>query len=71
MMRYTFLGDRLTAPQLRDVQCDPVRREDGKCIVSTRMAAALVELADGTRLVVPRRMLRVNRSESCTPSPTA
>ena len=58
--RYTYLGDRQTRSDLRGVLCNPVRRPDGKCVVSTRMATALVELADGTRVVVARRRLRLN-----------
>ena len=58
-MRYVFLGDRLTDPVLVGQACDPVRREDGKCIVSVRMATALVRFADGVERVVPRRRLRV------------
>ncbi len=60
-MRYTYLGDALTRPDLVNVQCDPVRHPDGRCIVSVKMATALVELADGTRHVVKRRRLRLNR----------
>lgn len=43
------------------MQCDPVRRPDGKCIVSVKMATALVIDAHGKRHVVLRRRLRVNR----------
>ena len=32
-MRYTYLGDRWTDPRLREAPCDPVRRDDGRCIV--------------------------------------
>lgn len=60
-MRYTFWGDRLTRPALHGLQCDPVRRGDGRCIVSLAMATALVVDAHGKRYVVPRRRLRVNR----------
>ena len=60
-MRYTFLGDRMTDPALVGQPCDPVRRVDGKCIVSTRMATALVVFWDGVPRVVPRRRLRVIR----------
>lgn len=62
-MRYTYLGDRLTDAALVGMQCDPVRREDGKCIVSIRMATALVEDAQGKRYVVLRRRLRVNKQK--------
>jgi hypothetical protein len=39
--------------------CDPVRRADGRCVVSTRLAAALVVDASGARHVVARRRLRL------------
>lgn len=58
--RYTYLGDRQTREELRGQPCDPVRRPDGKCVVSTRMATALVRLADGQYAVVARRRLRLN-----------
>ena len=61
MSRYTYLGDRLTAPALKGMQCDPVRRADGKCVLSVRMATALVVDERGTAHVVLRRRLRVNR----------
>jgi hypothetical protein len=60
-MRYTYLGDALTRPELIGMQCDPVRRPDGKCVVSGRMATALVIDAGGSRYVVKRRRLRLNR----------
>lgn len=59
-MRYTYLGDAMTDPALVGKRCDPVRRADGKCIVSTRMASQLVifEGEDRPR-VVKRRRLRI------------
>ena len=61
MTRYTYLGDAMTRPELVGLQCDPVRRAgDGKCIVSQRMAVALVIDSDGVRHVVKRRRLRLN-----------
>ncbi len=57
--RYVYLGDALTRPDLRGQPCNPVRRPDGRCIVSTRMATALVEFAGGKRCVVKRRRLRL------------
>ena len=70
-MRYTYLGDALTDPSLVHQPCDPVRRADGKCIVSTRMATELVRFADGVHRVVKRRRLRVTipstKPESSTP----
>lgn len=59
-MRYTFLGDKLTRPDLVGMQCNPVRRADGKCIVSVKMATALVIDDTGSQHVVPRRRLRLN-----------
>lgn len=60
-MRYTYLGDRQTDEALRGMQCDPARRSDGKCVVSQKMATALVVDDAGRRYVVLRRRLRVNR----------
>lgn len=60
-MRYTFLGDKLTPPDLHGLQCDPVRDDRGKCIVSVQMATALVVDRQGRRYVVPRRRLRLNQ----------
>lgn len=58
-MRYTYLGDKLTADGLRGMTCDPVRRQDGKCIISAKMATAMVVDANGNRYVVLRRRLRL------------
>jgi hypothetical protein len=58
-MRYLYLGDELTDPALVNQPCEPVRRDDGKCIVSTKMATALVVFGDGLPRVVKRRRLRV------------
>lgn len=60
-MRYTYLGDKMTPATLKGMQCDPCRRADGKCIVSVKMATALVVDAHGIKHVVLRRRLRVNR----------
>lgn len=51
-LRYTYLGDRWTAPALRGRVCGPVRRPDGRCVVGRSMGSALVEFVDGTRAVV-------------------
>ena len=56
-MRYIYLGDRMTDPTLKGQPCEPVRREDGKCIVGR--GAQLVRFADGQARVVVRRRLRV------------
>lgn len=60
-MRYSYIGDKLTDPALCGMQCDPVRRADGKCIVSVKMATALVVDAQGRKHVVLRRRLRLNK----------
>jgi hypothetical protein len=65
-MRYTYLGDKLTAPLLRGMQCDPVRDQRGKCIISMRMAVALVRDNEGNRYVVARRRLRLNQMDEDT-----
>lgn len=59
MSRYIYLGDAFTRADLVGQPCDPVRRADGKCIVSTRMATALVRFASGETHVVKRRRLRL------------
>lgn len=58
-MRYVYLGDGGTDPALIGMACDPVRRSDGRCIVSVKMATALVQDAAGRRYVVKRRRLRL------------
>jgi len=59
-MRYTYLGNKQTDNRLAGLQCDPVRRPDGKCVVSGKMATALVVDEHGKRYVVLRRRLRLN-----------
>lgn len=66
MSRYVYLGDKLTAPALKGMRCDPVRRADGKCVLSTRMATALVRDQSGVAHVVLRRRLRL-----AAPPPTS
>jgi hypothetical protein len=60
-MRYIYLGDKLTASELVNMPCDPVRRADEKCIISVKMATALVVDEQGRKYVVLRRRLRVNK----------
>lgn len=60
MMRYTYLGDKWTNKTLIGLQCNPVLRQDGKCIVSIQMATALVKDKNGNQYVVARRRLRLN-----------
>lgn len=58
-MRYVYLGDSLTRPELKGMQCDPVRRADGKCIVNKELATAMVVDEQGRKHVVKRRGLRL------------
>jgi hypothetical protein len=44
------------------VDCDPVRRPDGRCVVGSRHA--LVRFADGYEAVVIRRCLRLKDKQS-------
>ena len=60
-MRYIYLGDKLTDPNLIGQPCDPVRRTDGKCIVGRKPRNQLVRFPDGTTAVVLARRLRVIR----------
>lgn len=57
-MRYTYLGDRLTRPDLKGQACDPVRRPDGRCVVGQGKAAVIFQ--SGQRVIVIRRRLRLN-----------
>ena len=56
-MRYVYLGDRMTAERWRGQECDPVRRPDGRCVA--RRGTALVLFADGSKIAVNRRRLRL------------
>jgi hypothetical protein len=58
-MRYTYLGSKDTDPALVGMLFDPVRRADGKCIISLKAATALVIDANGNKHVVLRRRLRL------------
>jgi len=60
-MRYTYLGDKLTDAALYGKQFDPVKDTRGKCIISQKMATALVVDENGRKQVVLRRRLRVNK----------
>ena len=57
-MRYTYLGDKLTDTKLKGMQCDPIKRGDGKCIRS-KMSTMLV--TDGSKMYnILARRLRIN-----------
>ncbi|MEX0833892.1 MAG: hypothetical protein WD276_08525 [Actinomycetota bacterium] len=58
-MRYVYIGDHWTDPRLKGARCDPVLRPDGRCVVSGKLANALVVFEDGRRRVVNRRCLRL------------
>jgi hypothetical protein len=60
-MRYTYIGGKDTDAVLKGMQCDPVRRPDGKCIINKKMATALVIDGKGRKFVVLRRRLRLNK----------
>ena len=57
--RYVYLGDAWTRRDLIGKGCDPLRRADGRCVVSVRMATALVRFGAGEVHVVKRRRLRL------------
>lgn len=59
-MRYTYQGDWMTTPELKGLQCDPVRKPNGKCVISFKMQTALVVDEQGVKYVVLRRLLRLN-----------
>lgn len=61
-MRYRYINRLYIAHGApHGLICDPVRREDGRCIVGP--GRALVRFADGYEAVVIRRALRVRRDE--------
>lgn len=62
-MRYTYLGDKLTDEKLKGMQCDPIRRGDGKCIIGRTPRNQLVVDANGQKYVVLARRLRLNNKE--------
>lgn len=59
-MRYTYIGDKLTRPEMKGAALSPVRQANGRCIVS-RMGTMLVQDRRGGRHIVLRRRLRVNK----------
>lgn len=59
-MEYIYLGDKMTAPELKNKKCKAVRRADGKCIRS-RLSTMLVEFEGNTKHnVLARRLLKIN-----------
>lgn len=58
-MRYTYLGDRHTDSSLIGMQCDPIKRPNGKCIRSKK---STMLVTDGNiKYVVLARRLRINK----------
>ena len=57
VMDYLYLGDRLTDPVLKNMNCSAVRRSNGKCIRSKK-ATMLVQFENGIKHVVLARRLR-------------
>jgi hypothetical protein len=56
-MEYTYLGDRLTAPEHKGRLCTAVRRPDGKCIRG-KNGNMLIRWENGETCVVIARLLR-------------
>lgn len=56
-MQYKYLGDKLTAPELKGMPCVAVKRHDGKCIRG-RNSNMLVRFANDRTVVVLARLLR-------------
>jgi hypothetical protein len=56
-MDYIYLGDRLTAPELKNQSCSAIRRQNGKCIRG-RMSTMLVRLENGKVHNILARRLR-------------
>jgi hypothetical protein len=61
MPRYVYLGDKWTDPALVGQPCEPVRRADGKVVVSA--GKALVTFAGRGEHIVVRRRLRLAKGE--------
>lgn len=59
-MEYTYLGDRLTDPELKNSACSAVRFH-GKCVRGTK-GTMLVKFENGTRVNVIAKRLRKIKS---------
>lgn len=55
--RYTYLGDRITDPELKGATCSAVLQENGKCIRG-RNGSMLVEFEGGRVANVIGRLLK-------------
>jgi hypothetical protein len=60
-VRYVYLGDKLTDPLLVGLECDPIRRADGKCLVGRKPRNQAVRFENGREAVVLARRLRLNQ----------
>lgn len=56
MKKYTYRGDRFTDPELKELECEAVLRENGKCIRG-KNSNMLVSF-NGKPVVVLARQLR-------------
>lgn len=56
-MQYKYLGDKMTAPELKGQPCSAVKRTDGKCIRG-KNSNMLVRFSSGQTAVVLARLLR-------------
>ena len=56
-VKYKYLGDKMTEPNLKGATCFPVYRHDGKCIRG-KNGSMLVLFENGKNCVVIARLLR-------------
>jgi len=62
-MQYIYIGDKLTAAELKHSTCNAVRRPDGKCIRG-RNGSMLVEFANGDKhVIIGRRLKKIRDHE--------
>jgi gluconate kinase len=59
---YIYSGDRLTDSRLKNLKCNAIRREDGKCIRG-RNGNMLVIFENGEKSVILARRLKKIRYE--------
>lgn len=57
-MLYTYLGDRLTSPDLKGQLCSSVQRADGKCIRG-KNGSMLVAFSTGRAVVIGRLLRKI------------
>jgi gluconate kinase len=59
---YIYSGDRLTDSRLKNLKCNAIRREDGKCIRG-RNGNMLIIFENGERCIILARRLKKIRYE--------